>query len=246
MNRPQTQFNPSGSSSASSGSTTSNLYYTFRILFGFLLIICLILGLYLGVMWLWWYFDGCKNKKPFWQFVLDFENMTPCNSPTNTPMSETGAELDYDKREILQEKEVFHIADQIYNYNQAKHKCKAYGARLATKNEITEAYNKGANWCSYGWSDKQSAYYPVQRNYWRRNRGECRHPGVVGGFFDNKHLKFGANCYGVKPEGRVVLPKKPSYKDIPFCKRPENKKACERLDKDHIDPWNRRIWSEWK
>ena len=29
--------------------------------------------------------------------------------------------------------------------------------------------------------------------------GQCGKPGVNGGYFENPNLKFGANCYAVKP-----------------------------------------------
>ena len=48
--------------------------------------------------------------------------------------------------------EVFHIPGNDYVYDDAKALCGAYGARLATYNEVEDAYNKGGEWCSYGWS----------------------------------------------------------------------------------------------
>jgi Extracellular link domain len=59
--------------------------------------------------------------------------------------------------------EVFQISNQMYSYDEAKCKCEAYGGRLATKAELTDAYNRGAHWCNYGWIDGGEAYYPVQQ-----------------------------------------------------------------------------------
>ena len=59
--------------------------------------------------------------------------------------------------------EVFQISNQMYSYDEAKCKCEAYGSRLATKSELTDAYNRGAHWCNYGWVDGGEAYYPVQQ-----------------------------------------------------------------------------------
>lgn len=59
--------------------------------------------------------------------------------------------------------EVFQISNQLYSYDQAKCKCEAYGGRLASKAELTDAYNRGAHWCNYGWVDGGEAYYPVQQ-----------------------------------------------------------------------------------
>lgn len=102
-------------------------------------------------------------------------------------------------------KEVFHIRDNIFTYDQAKAICAAHGSRLATIEEMIDAYRKGANWCSYGWSDGQLALYPTQKDFWARlqsdpyKKNECGKPGVNGGYFENKAYHFGANCFGVKP-----------------------------------------------
>ena len=102
--------------------------------------------------------------------------------------------------------EVFHVRDNIYNYDDAKAICKAYNSRLASLNEVIDAYKKGANWCSYGWSEDQMALYPTQKDFWEKLQGssntekQCGVPGVNGGFFHNKYYNFGANCYGNKPD----------------------------------------------
>jgi hypothetical protein len=59
--------------------------------------------------------------------------------------------------------EIFQISNQTFTWDEAKCKCESYGARLATKAELTEAYNKGAHWCQYGWLENGEAYYPVQQ-----------------------------------------------------------------------------------
>ena len=55
-----------------------------------------------------------------------------------------------DKVELGKKSEVFHIPGNTLVYKDAKALCDAYGARLATYDEIEDAYNKGAEWCSYG------------------------------------------------------------------------------------------------
>jgi len=101
--------------------------------------------------------------------------------------------------------EVFHLRDNIYNYEEAQAACKAYNSRLASLNEVIDAYKEGANWCSYGWSDGQMALFPTQKDFWEKlqsdpvRRNECGVPGVNGGYFENKNYQFGANCYGEKP-----------------------------------------------
>ena len=48
--------------------------------------------------------------------------------------------------------EVFHIDDAQFTYADAPAVCAAHGAELATLEQIIDAYNHGAEWCSYGWS----------------------------------------------------------------------------------------------
>jgi hypothetical protein len=147
-------------------------------------------------------------------------------------------------------KEVFHIANQDYTYEQARCKCASYGARLATYEEIVEAYNKGGDWCSYGWTEGQRAYYPTQKCSWdklqtgpKEMRNMCGLPGVNGGFFPNPNMKFGATCFGVKPEGKVVKPKV-STCATGVCERPGNSDASTRKRTDVISPFNNDKWNE--
>ena len=152
--------------------------------------------------------------------------------------------------EIVEPNEVFNIADKSYTYEQAKCKCAAYGARLAKKYEIVDAYNKGAEWCSYGWSEGQTAYYPTQRSSWKKlqkgsvkHRDDCGVPGVNGGYFSDSELKFGVNCYGKKPVGSVVKAKKVEDKKN-FCELKKNKKASKIRARDNIQPFNKDKWNQ--
>ena len=65
------------------------------------------------------------------------------------------------KAEPLQE-QVFNIPGNYYNYESAKNLCAAYDSRLAKYEEIEDAYQNGAEWCNYGWSDGQMALFPTQ------------------------------------------------------------------------------------
>lgn len=109
-------------------------------------------------------------------------------------------------KEKAPEKEVYNVANNNYSYTEAKAVCQAYDARLATYNEIEQAYEKGGEWCNYGWSDDQMIYFPTQKSTWQdlqkdpAKKHSCGRPGVNGGFMANPDLKFGVNCFGVKPK----------------------------------------------
>jgi hypothetical protein len=101
---------------------------------------------------------------------------------------------------------VFHIPANKYTYDDSKRVCKAYGARLATYNEIEKAYEEGGDWCSYGWADSQMVLYPTQKERWEKlqkiegHENDCGRPGVNGGYIANPNAAFGVNCYGDRPE----------------------------------------------
>lgn len=102
--------------------------------------------------------------------------------------------------------QVFHVPGNDYVYEDAKALCKAYGARLATYDELEKAYTKGAEWCSYGWSEDQLALFPTQKETYNElqtiegHENDCGRPGINGGYIDNKAVRFGVNCYGTKPK----------------------------------------------
>jgi len=106
---------------------------------------------------------------------------------------------------LQEEKEVFNLAPNIFTYPHARVACETLNARLASLEEIKDAYQKGANWCNYGWSEGQTAYYPTSLSAWNalqftnHHKKDCGEPGVNGGYFEDPSLKFGVNCYGKKP-----------------------------------------------
>jgi len=119
--------------------------------------------------------------------------------------------------------EVFNISNNKYTYEDAQAICKAYDAKLATYDQIENAYNNGAEWCNYGWSAGQMILFPTQKKTWEKlqkvdeNRGcpstvagqqkpsmpshknDCGRPGVNGGYIANPYARFGVNCFGKKP-----------------------------------------------
>jgi hypothetical protein len=105
------------------------------------------------------------------------------------------------------QKEVFNVSSNEFTYYDAEPLCRALGAELATYDQVKNAWNTGADWCNYGWTKGQVAIYPTQKETWEKLQGgpedehtACGQPGVNGGYFDNPEMRFGVNCYGVKPE----------------------------------------------
>ena len=102
--------------------------------------------------------------------------------------------------------EVFNISKNTFTYYDAEPMCRALGAELATYDQVKEAWERGADWCNYGWVKGQTAVYPTQKTTWERiqagpedQRTSCGVPGLNGGYFDNPEMRFGVNCYGTKP-----------------------------------------------
>lgn len=102
--------------------------------------------------------------------------------------------------------EVFNVSKNEFTYYDAEPLCRALGAELASYEQVKDAYEKGADWCNYGWVKGQVAVYPTQKATWDQlqngpddQQEACGRPGVNGGFFDNPEMRFGVNCYGPKP-----------------------------------------------
>jgi hypothetical protein len=101
--------------------------------------------------------------------------------------------------------EVFNISNNLFTFDDAQRVCKSFDARLATYDEIEDAYENGAEWSTYGWSKDQHAYFPTQKDTWAKLQDVKGHehdlgrPGVNGGYFKNPNIRFGVNCFGIKP-----------------------------------------------
>lgn len=102
--------------------------------------------------------------------------------------------------------EAYHIPGNRFTYHDAKAVCNALDGEMASYEQLNEAQQKGANWCSYGWTKDKLGLYPTSQNAWDKlqtkedHEYDCGLPGVNGGFVANPHIKMGANCYGVKPK----------------------------------------------
>jgi hypothetical protein len=157
--------------------------------------------------------------------------------------------------EIRFKKQVFNIPGNYYTYENAKAVCQAYGANLATYNQIEKAYNNGAEWCNYGWSDNQMALFPTQKQTYDNlqkipgHEHDCGRPGVNGGYIANPKVKFGVNCYGHKPkiteeEDELMKTSNPypeTKEDILFQKQVDFWKN--KVDEILVSPFNYDTWS---
>ena len=148
-------------------------------------------------------------------------------------------------------KEVFFIKGNKYTYEEAPAVCAVYNAEVASYEQVQEAHSRGAEWCGYGWTLGGMALFPTQEETWKKllqevddkKRTRCGRPGVNGGYFDPK-MKFGVNCYGVKPN--CDNNKYP----IPISLDGEEQKAAfnkfkQDSGKIKVDPFSRTGWSMW-
>lgn len=207
--------------------------------------ILIMLALFLLVIYflyqVWVYYNTpCVFRKDFSQYMMDgFDSPCVFNKHPSDPVA----------KPLVGKKEVFNISDQVYTYEQAQCKCDAYGGKLATYSQVVDSYNKGAEWCNYGWSKGQKAYYPAQACSDKDKTGKdkkkhCGKPGINGGNFPAS-MKFGVNCYGIKPKGEIVRKITPKCKvEDNFCKLPKNFRASNRLDRDNVSSFNKTQWHE--
>lgn len=146
--------------------------------------------------------------------------------------------------------QVFNVARNVYTYADAEPLCKAFGAELATYDQVKDAYNSGADWCNYGWVKGQLAIYPTQQSTYDKlqagpedKRQSCGIPGVNGGYFPNADQRFGVNCYGPRPsesqlDSRIAFE---AAHETEFDRKVDNYKA--ELGSIAVGPWNTSQWS---
>jgi hypothetical protein len=156
--------------------------------------------------------------------------------------------------EIRFKKQVFNIPGNYYDYENAKALCKAYGADLASYDQIEKAYSNGAEWCNYGWSANQQALFPTQKKTYDYlqtvpgHENDCGRTGINGGYMANPKLRFGVNCYGNKPkitaEEEELMKTTPAYpqtaQDIAFQKRVDFWKT--KVTDILVSPFNKNSW----
>ena len=148
-------------------------------------------------------------------------------------------------------KQVFNIANNIFNYDEAEAVCKAHESELASYEQVVDSYKNGAEWCNYGWSKNQMALYPTQKKTWQKlqedpsSANDCGQWGVNGGYFENKDTLFGANCYGIKPDPKD----RERTKGVPVSMSQRNivskiKKYRDTKNSITVNPFNSDLWSQ--
>jgi hypothetical protein len=184
------------------------------------------------------YVQGLFTSNPKIDIVVDESKVPP---GTSVP-------------EIKLYKQVFNIPGNYYDYENAKAVCQAYGADLASYNQMEKAYNNGAEWCNYGWSANQLALFPTQQKTYDTlqtipgHANDCGRPGINGGFIANPNVKFGVNCYGYKPKiteeeeelMKTYTPYPETVQDVAFQKRVDFWKK--KVDDILVSPFNYNNW----
>tara|TARA_Y100000813_G_scaffold198479_1_gene186912 strand:- start:20 stop:1474 length:1455 start_codon:yes stop_codon:yes gene_type:complete len=214
-----------------------------------------------------WWSDAEQGIQQSWDNIIG--EVAPSSSTTETQPSETSSSFTppsstsytSDSNENCTNKQVFNVSQNKYTYKQAQQVCQALDASLATYDQIEQAYNEGAEWCNYGWSEGQMAYFPTQKETYNKlmenpyTKNACGRPGINGGFMGNPNLRFGVNCYGIKPEKpegwtapKIVPPPSPcegctSKEDK---EKQEYEKKMEKLRQDaKLNGFNSNEWSEY-
>jgi hypothetical protein len=183
----------------------------------------------------------------------------PANSAAGAPMG-TGlgavlSNLETDVESALGavsggSSQVFNVSRNVYKFSEAEPLCRAFGAELATYDQVKDAYKSGADWCNYGWVKGQLAVYPTQKDTYdklqkgpKEDRMSCGLPGVNGGYFPNEDQRFGVNCYGPRPAETALDARlqKEEKSDIAFDRQVNDFKA--ELESISVSPWSSGQWS---
>jgi hypothetical protein len=180
--------------------------------------------------------------------------LTPVGTPSAAPIDRKikAAPLDSDVEKALgpSPSQVFNVNRNIYRFSEAEPLCRAFGAELATYDQVKDAYKSGADWCNYGWVKGQLAVYPTQKETYdklqkgpEQDRMSCGLPGVNGGHFPNEDQRFGVNCYGPRPietalDERLQMAE---TSDIAFDREVNRFKA--QRDTIAVTPWSSKQWS---
>lgn len=271
-------FGPTGSNTMAAGSSMLSTVGTFLtswagmlVIIGGVMVLIWIyyetIGYYIGIGWekMKWSRDHNEKIKidvPGSEISAELtpsgkdKDLEPSSESSSqspiTTISNELKELESDVASALGSggKEVFNVARNLYKFEDAEPLCRAFGAELATYDQVKEAHKAGADWCNYGWSKGQMALFPTQKETYEKlqqgpasQRDSCGAPGVNGGYFPNADQRFGVNCYGSRP-AKSALDERLQYEgqtDTAFDK--EVNKFKSELDTIAVNPWARGQWS---
>jgi heme/copper-type cytochrome/quinol oxidase subunit 2 len=237
-----------GSGSDSLGNNTDSTTYNGSNIMGVIIVAILIVLIIINAFQYFFsinvtaYIQGLFGPKTSLDIVVD---QTTYQQPESTVP------------EIRFKKQVFNIPGNYYDYDNANAICQAYGANLATYDQIEKAYNNGAEWCNYGWSANQLALFPTQKKTYDNlqkisgHENDCGRAGVNGGYMANPNIKFGVNCYGYKPKitaeedelMKTATPYPETAQDIAFQKRVDYWKN--KIDEILVSPFNYSTWGSF-
>ena len=232
---------------------TNNLFYTLIVI----VIIILIVSGGLRYLFRTSFYTNVSTDGTTKEFDIVIDHKTIPDTHPPPPPAPIPEPVPSNLSQNMSGDQVFNIPGQYFGYEKAKNLCKAYGSRLATYSEIESAYENGAEWCNYGWSDGQMALYPTQEKTYNQlqtiagHEHDCGRPGINGGYMANPNLQFGANCYGKKPNmgpnEQYLMENTPPYpitkKDIKKDKEVDYLKS--RLDELLVSPFNNTRWSRY-
>ena len=146
---------------------------------------------------------GCGGGTP------GIKKHTPAKAGINCygvkPVEGTVSIASFNTKKWSEYLEVYHIAGYENPTREAAAlKCARFGGVLASTAQVSEAFTRGADWCSWGYTSDNVAF-PNQRP-----RDGCSLQSEVAILADKSWNggKYGATCYGVKPKKETanILP----------------------------------------
>ena len=187
---------------------------------------------------------------------IDHNSSTSSSSTSSNYLDSNGNYNNLLLSDLDKKKQVFNIPGNKYDYDSAKAVCKAYNSNLATYNQVEDSYKNGGEWCNYGWSEGQMALFPTQQTTYNNlqkiegHEHDCGRPGINGGYIANPNIKFGVNCYGVKPlitqESsdlmKTMTPYPETEKDKAFQAEVDSLKN--KINEILVSPFNYKSWTQ--
>lgn len=187
---------------------------------------------------------------------IDHNSSTSSSSTSSNYLDSNGNYNNLLLNDLDKKKQVFNISGNNYDYDSAKAVCKAYNSDLATYNQVEDSYKNGGEWCNYGWSEGQMALFPTQQTTYNNlqkiegHEHDCGRPGINGGYIANPNIKFGVNCYGVKPlitqeESdlmKTMTPYPETEKDKAFQAEVDSLKN--KINEILVSPFNYKSWTQ--